>query len=339
MKRTTLILLAFITGLTACHKDDDTQQANDKRLVKSLHVEYVNNGYFTEGRIGNDPANGYLGSSTFEWNDSLVVAINGLQVQYINDTILIGGENDIKAIKQDGRVRTIIRYPTELWYSYTFTYNDAGEIASLETMCRDCVPMTTTFTWENGNLIESHETWYDGNLPNGKHETIWEYTYDNMHTPYEGMEDICLILDPSTPPSRNNVLTSRRITIESEGNLAEPITDTSELYHAGTITYSNGYPIIQKYIDEPTQKIKRYYVYADGTSANIPQICNITATANRSTVAGYYARGGGQYEYGATVLLYAFEPDFIRWDDGNTDNPRTVIARGDATYTAIYTDN
>ena len=96
---------------------------------------------------------------------------------------------------------------------------------------------------------------------------------------------------------------------------------------------------IQKYIDESTHKNKRYYVYADGTSATIPQICNITATANRSTEAGYYARGGGQYEYGATVILQAFERDFIRWDDGNTDNPRTIIARGDATYTAIYTDN
>ena len=76
----------------------------------------------------------------------------------------------------------------------------------------------------------------------------------------------------------------------------------------------------------------------DGTSANIPQFCTITADANRYTEAGYKAQGSGTYEYGATVILQAFERDFICWDDGNTDNPRTVIARGDATYTAIYTD-
>lgn len=338
MKKIVIFPILFL--LVACHKDDNILQPNDKRLIKSLYVSYVNNGYYTEGRIGNDPANGYMGSSTYEWNDSLVSSINGLPVEYVGDTIFLGGEYFIRAIKENGRIKSIIRHAGSGNYStYTFTYNDAGEIISLETMCSYCVPMTTTFTWEDGNIIESHETWYDGNLPNGKHETIWEYTYDNMHTPYEGMEDIRLILEPSTPPSRNNVLTSRRITIESEGNLAEPITDTSELYLAGTITYSNGYPIIQKYIDESTHKSKRYYVYADGTSATIPQICNITATANRSTEAGYYARGGGQYEYGATVILQAFERDFIRWDDGNTDNPRTIIARGDATYTAIYTDN
>lgn len=341
MKR--LFLLATIVAsftLSACHKDNDTHQPNDKRLIKALDVEYINNGYFTEGRINNDPANGYSGSSDIEWNDSLVTSINGLPVVYVADTIYVGGENYIMAIKKDGRIHKIIRNrnPSELWFTYTFTYNNSGEIVSLETMCRDCVPMTTTFTWQNGNLIESHETWYDGNWPPRKHETIREYTYDNMHTPYECMEDICLIMNPSRPPSRNNILTSRSITIESEGTLTEPVTDTSELYHTGTLTYSNGYPIIWKYIDEPTHVSKTYYVYADGTSANIPQICNITATANRSTVAGYYARGGGQYEYGTTVLLYAFERDFIRWDDGNTDNPRTVIARGDATYTAIYTD-
>ena len=49
--------------------------------------------------------------------------------------------------------------------------------------------------------------------------------------------------------------------------------------------------------------------------------------------------GGGQYEEGATATLtatpnsgYAFE----KWNDGNTENPRTVTVSGDATYTAIF---
>ena len=105
-------------------------------------------------------------------------------------------------------------------------------------------------------------------------------------------------MNPSCPPSLNNVLTARCITIDSGSHLNAPVFDTIELNREGTITYSNGYPIIQKYIDEPTHISKTYYVYADGTSANIPQICNITATANRSTEAGYYVRGGGQYVRG-----------------------------------------
>ena len=99
-----LVLAAILLIITACHKDNGTQRPNDKRLVKSLHVEYFNNGYYTEGRIGNDPANGYLGSSTYEWNDSLVTSINGLPVVYVADTIYVGGENYIMAIKKDGRI-------------------------------------------------------------------------------------------------------------------------------------------------------------------------------------------------------------------------------------------
>ena len=47
----------------------------------------------------------------------------------------------------------------------------------------------------------------------------------------------------------------------------------------------------------------------------------------------------GQYPYG-TVLKVLAEPDncfeFSRWSDGNTDNPRTIIVTGDATYTAEF---
>ncbi len=47
----------------------------------------------------------------------------------------------------------------------------------------------------------------------------------------------------------------------------------------------------------------------------------------------------GAYPYG-TVLKVLAEPDncfeFSRWSDGNTDNPRTIIVTGDATYTAEF---
>ena len=50
--------------------------------------------------------------------------------------------------------------------------------------------------------------------------------------------------------------------------------------------------------------------------------------------------GGGIYDYGTIVNLtvqnntgYVFD----MWEDGNTDNPRSIIVEGDATYTAIFT--
>ena len=49
--------------------------------------------------------------------------------------------------------------------------------------------------------------------------------------------------------------------------------------------------------------------------------------------------GGGTYDYGTTVNLTVHNNtgyEFESWDDGYTDNPRTIIVEGDATYTAKF---
>lgn len=48
------------------------------------------------------------------------------------------------------------------------------------------------------------------------------------------------------------------------------------------------------------------------------------------------------FSQGTEVKLYAEPIDcnyFVRWSDGNTDNPRTVIVEGNATYTAEFSPN
>ena len=52
-----------------------------------------------------------------------------------------------------------------------------------------------------------------------------------------------------------------------------------------------------------------------------------------------YAVGGGTYDYGAEIQITAYASDgysFLSWDDGNTDNPRTIIVESDTTFTAIF---
>ncbi len=52
--------------------------------------------------------------------------------------------------------------------------------------------------------------------------------------------------------------------------------------------------------------------------------------------------GGGTYDYGTTIELQANPNNgytFNRWQDGNTQNPRTIRVTGDATYTAYFTQN
>lgn len=49
--------------------------------------------------------------------------------------------------------------------------------------------------------------------------------------------------------------------------------------------------------------------------------------------------GGGTYEYGTTATLTATPNTgykFVRWNDNNTQNPRTITVTGDTTYTAYF---
>ncbi len=49
--------------------------------------------------------------------------------------------------------------------------------------------------------------------------------------------------------------------------------------------------------------------------------------------------GAGQYMYNANAIIYAVANSgyaFSQWQDGNTDNPRTVVVTEDVTYTASF---
>jgi uncharacterized repeat protein (TIGR02543 family) len=64
-----------------------------------------------------------------------------------------------------------------------------------------------------------------------------------------------------------------------------------------------------------------------------------TITVNASPTEGGSVIGGGIYAYGETAMLHAMGGhgyNFLQWSDGNTDNPRTVVVTGDATYTALF---
>ena len=52
-------------------------------------------------------------------------------------------------------------------------------------------------------------------------------------------------------------------------------------------------------------------------------------------------QGGGCYDYGSYAELFAIpvaNAIFLGWNDGNTENPRTVFVNGDATYVALFAD-
>lgn len=63
----------------------------------------------------------------------------------------------------------------------------------------------------------------------------------------------------------------------------------------------------------------------------------ITVSVNDASMGS--ATGGGVYDENTTATLTATaNPNFkfVKWDDGNTDNPRTVKVTGDASYKAMF---
>ena len=64
-----------------------------------------------------------------------------------------------------------------------------------------------------------------------------------------------------------------------------------------------------------------------------------TVTANATDETMGYVTGGGEYPQGSTATLVAIpfgQNYFVRWNDGNTDNPRTITVTGDMTFTAEF---
>ena len=64
-----------------------------------------------------------------------------------------------------------------------------------------------------------------------------------------------------------------------------------------------------------------------------------TITANATDETMGYVMGAGEYPQGSTATLIAVpfgQNYFVRWNDGNTDNPRTITVTGDMTFTAEF---
>ena len=64
-----------------------------------------------------------------------------------------------------------------------------------------------------------------------------------------------------------------------------------------------------------------------------------TVTANATDETMRYVMGAGEYPQGSTATLVAVpfgQNYFVRWNDGNTDNPRTITVTGDMTFTAEF---
>ena len=75
----------------------------------------------------------------------------------------------------------------------------------------------------------------------------------------------------------------------------------------------------------------------------IEEMCsNIVITVTSANESMGTVSGGGEYEFGTEVTITATPNQgyrFVSWNDGNTDNPRTITVTEDATYIATFEEN
>ena len=105
-----------------------------------------------------------------------------------------------------------------------------------------------------------------------------------------------------------------------------------------TATANSGYKFI-RWSDNETSATRTVKVETDVNLtaifvANNAVEYKVTLTAENGTV-----EGGGTYYEGDIVTIKATANEnykFVKWSDGNTDNPRTVTVNGNVTYTAQF---
>ena len=81
------------------------------------------------------------------------------------------------------------------------------------------------------------------------------------------------------------------------------------------------------------------YIYGELDSVHLD--VKLTASSNKTSYGT--VTGSGTYDYESEVTITAIPNSevfkFVKWSDGNTDNPRTIIVNKDTTYTAIFDFN
>jgi|GEM_PF-1395210 hypothetical protein len=104
-----------------------------------------------------------------------------------------------------------------------------------------------------------------------------------------------------------------------------------------------GYLFVQ-WNDGNTDNPRKVVVTQDATytatfAEDAAQTQYYTITVNTNDASMGTVTGGGQYVVNTAVTLTATANtgyEFVRWNDGNTSNPRTIVVTADATYTAEF---
>ncbi|MBQ8721614.1 MAG: hypothetical protein IJY67_05655 [Paludibacteraceae bacterium] len=105
-----------------------------------------------------------------------------------------------------------------------------------------------------------------------------------------------------------------------------------------TATPDTGYQFVQ-WTDGDKNASREITVTKNETYTATFAINTYTVSVSANNAEWGTVSGDSTYNHGATATLTATPNDgykFVKWDDGNTDNPRTITVTKDTTYTATF---
>lgn len=347
--------VALMTIFASCDKEDvGVQQGgtgigggNDemKKLVKITNYEYFE--YYKNESSWN--TYGHIVGEEFIWTGNNITGLSlfgnegdGMQVLQHDLNTVYEGDNLIEmttlegsllhfnysnnlpvSMYEDGKLRDSMIYSDEGLLVRKINYSSHGEVNS-----------SWVYTWENGNIVSKQDIGADGNP-----YFTTSYAYDSKKNPFSNYFKYYILNSDETFLSANNVV-KKTVINHSYG---------STEIKTYTYVYEGDYPVKKCEIrvnDYSNAKYVNYYEYSDGTGKQtLPQFYSIQTSV--SPADGYcVVKGGGMYASGDTVAVVFFDNDmcyskdlFLRWSDGNTQNPRVFKTNRNESFTAIWEEN
>ena len=200
------------------------------------------------------------------------------------------------------------------------------------------VLQTSTATWQHASYTFTVPD--DGNY---KLVFMWRNDGSDGTNPPAAVDNVQLIVHVPTP-TYTVTLASANATMGTVSPAGASTVNENDSFTA-TATANTGYHFTAW--KEGTTQVSTSAAYTFTVTRDIsltahfaPNSYTLTATSANNTMGT--VSGGGSYDYNSTATLTATANTgyhFVQWQDGNTQNPRTVTVTGDATYTATFEAN
>lgn len=231
---------------------------------------------------------------------------------------------------------------------YTFTVNESAiYMAFFGEASVTYYTITTEVNPEGAGTVEGGNTYPAGATAylTATANPGWQFSHwnDGITT-----NPRSVVVDGDATYTANFLQESYTLTVEASPAEGGTVTGGGP-YHYGdmatlTATPNEGYTFVS-WNDGITQSTRTVSVTGNATYTAIFSAAGVnsyTITVKSNNAFLGTVSGSGTYPEGSVITISAeasHQAHFVKWDDGNTDNPRSITVTQDATYTAEFAAN